>query len=141
MAVSLSTRKPVTELTSEDFAAFPVWEYAIDEETQEDRDETWVRPLNVRQIPTRGYSFQVAAELHAPCGRMFPGFCIVTTARGAVEVNGAVLLGEGAYLPTYFPDELGDHTGLSETDLFPLKFVLRVPVEGEQDVRTGPVPL
>src|SRR3954462_3252023 len=46
MTTSLTTRKPVDELTAADLEAFPVWEYADDEEgDDEDQDETWVRPV------------------------------------------------------------------------------------------------
>jgi hypothetical protein len=35
--VSMTARNPVSQLTPDDFAAFPVWEYATDEEGQEGR--------------------------------------------------------------------------------------------------------
>ena len=40
-------RKPVEKLTLDDFAAFPVWEFALDEESEPDQDETTVRPVPV----------------------------------------------------------------------------------------------
>jgi hypothetical protein len=41
--------KPVDQLTPDDLARHPVWEYAHDEEGVEGRDETWVRP--VKRLP------------------------------------------------------------------------------------------
>jgi len=41
---TLRTRKPIDRLTVDDLVAYPIWEYAIDEEVVDDRDETWVRP-------------------------------------------------------------------------------------------------
>ena len=38
-------RKPVNELTIDDFNKFPVWEFALDEEGDENQDETTVRPF------------------------------------------------------------------------------------------------
>jgi hypothetical protein len=37
--------KPVHQLTPQDFIAFPVWEYDVDAEAEDGRDETWVRPV------------------------------------------------------------------------------------------------
>ena len=40
----MSKSKPVDELTLEDFKESPIWEWAIDEEENDEQDETWVRP-------------------------------------------------------------------------------------------------
>jgi hypothetical protein len=45
----MNISKPVHTLTPDDFVKFPVWEYDLDAETSEGRDETWVRP--VRRYP------------------------------------------------------------------------------------------
>src|SRR5947209_20314005 len=37
-------RRQVYELTLDDLAAFPVWEFRLDEQDQEGRDESTVRP-------------------------------------------------------------------------------------------------
>ena len=37
-------RKAVSELSTRDLEAHPVWEFALDEEGQEGKDETTVRP-------------------------------------------------------------------------------------------------
>ncbi len=42
--------KPVDHLTPEDFQAFPVWEYDLDSEGIEGRDETWVRPVELYPV-------------------------------------------------------------------------------------------
>jgi hypothetical protein len=43
----MSVRKQVYELTLHDLAAFPVWEFRLDEEGEEGRDESTVRPFAV----------------------------------------------------------------------------------------------
>ena len=53
------TRKPVDDLTPRDFSAFPVWEYANDEEGIPGRDETWMRP--VQSLPVSDLSNRIAA--------------------------------------------------------------------------------
>ncbi len=42
----MSSCKPIDELTIEDLKQNPIWEWAIDEEENEEHDETWVKPSN-----------------------------------------------------------------------------------------------
>ncbi|HMB75543.1 MAG TPA: hypothetical protein VKN76_04030 [Kiloniellaceae bacterium] len=45
---------PYHDLSLEDFLAYPIWEWALDEETLPGRDETWVRPMiNVTDVDDR----------------------------------------------------------------------------------------
>ena len=98
MATRLETRKPVDRLTVNDLSTFPVWEYALDEEGIEGRDETWVRPLNTQVVPSGQYSLQVAADFKAACGRTYSGFVDVTTAGEPVDISGGVILHGSDYL-------------------------------------------
>jgi hypothetical protein len=43
----MRVRKQVYELTLDDLAAFPVWEFRLDDEGEEGRDESTVRPYTV----------------------------------------------------------------------------------------------
>jgi hypothetical protein len=143
MRPTLRTRKPIRELTELDINTFPVWEYVIDEEGTgvEDQDETWVRPLRVKQVP-RGYSLQVAADLTTASGLELVGIVELHTAT-RVEVNGAAILSEGRFIVV--PDRsrpcvwevLAEAFGLSEEEVAPLEFVLRVPIEGRKTMRSG----
>lgn len=40
----MSNSKPIDKLTIEDLKQNPIWEWALDEEENEERDETWVKP-------------------------------------------------------------------------------------------------
>lgn len=146
MKVSLKTRKPVDQLVAGDLSAFPVWEYALDEEDVEGRDETWVRPVKTKVVPLGQYSLLVAADLKVASGRTFGGFVVVTTAEGSVEIIGGVILRESDYLPIPSPKQFGfeeskgmllSRLRLSEPDVFPIAYTLRVPIEGEQVLRSG----
>jgi hypothetical protein len=108
MSISLNTRKPVDELQPADFAAFPIWEFAIDEEEIEDQDETWVRPLAATLIEPDLYSLSVAAQFITASGHSIMGFLGVTTALGMLV-----------------------------SDVFPLKFTLQVLLRGESTARQG----
>jgi hypothetical protein len=140
MAVTLATRKPVTELTPGDLAAFPVWEFARGEESALGRDETWVRPVSARRVPRDRSSLQVATEFRAAGGQFYPGFCIVTTARGDVEIVAAIILHGGGYLLADDPEELLARTGLATAELLPITYRLLVPIDGESAPRSGILP-
>src|ERR1700733_14782870 len=138
MGSARNTRKPVNLLTAEDFAAFPIWEYASDEEGVPGQDETWVRPVDSHAVPKYAY-LHVAAQFTAANGRQLSGCVTVSTLNGPPEAcQGAVFHG-GVGLFVSNPkaicfrqsrDELLTALGLAETDLFPLSFRLQVPIDG-----------
>lgn len=140
MTINLRTRKPITKLTPADLETFPVWEFALDEEDVEGQDETWVRPVDSSVVPRGKYSLLVATEFHAACGRSYPGFSIVTTARGQVEIEAGRGLVGGDYLPVDDLDPWLSRTGLTRTELCPITFELRVLIEGERERRRGVLP-
>ncbi len=143
--ISLKTRRPVNRLTLADFRAYPVWEYANDEETLSGRDETWVRPLNVSVVPRRSYT-HVAAEFTTPCGKKYLGSVTVSTLDGTPEVcQGAIRHGR-SWLFVSNPEnfcfeesrrELIQSLGLSEKEMFPLEFRLQIPVAGHPEYHGG----
>jgi hypothetical protein len=128
-------RKSVDLLTPEDFAVFPIWEY--DDEWIEGRDETWVRPIATAVVPQRSYT-HVAADFTAACGRICNGYVTVSTLGRSPEVCQGVIFHGGAALFVSNPEAFGFRQSrnellstltLSESELFPLSFRLRVPVE------------
>ena len=145
MALTPLTPKPVGSLTLADLAAFPIWEYADDEEGLEGRDETWVRPVDARAVPRRSYVL-VAAGFRAACGREFEGTISVSRLEEPSEIfNGVIHGGEDYYLVpnaelAFFDQALTDlltGLGLSESELFPIAYTLRVPFDGEWECRSG----
>lgn len=148
VAVSLQTRKPVDQLTFDDFAAFPVWAYADDEEGVEGHDETWVRPVDTVVVPKRSYA-HVAGDFTAACGKQFAGFVTVSTLDGRPEVCQGVILHHGAYLFVSNLEAFGFDESrerllgalhLRAPELFPLSFRLRVPVAGCAKYSGGVLP-
>jgi len=147
-AVNLKTRKPVDQLTLDDFAAYPVWEYASDEEGIRGRDETWVRPVDAALVPKRSYT-HVAADFTTASGKQFAGFVTVSTLEGAPDVcQGVILLGREylfvsnreAFGFNESRDRLLTTLGLTEPETFPLSFRLRVPVAGRAKYQGGALP-
>jgi hypothetical protein len=45
MSYRVGKSKPLTEVTLEDCLRYPIWEWALDEETQPGHDESWQRPV------------------------------------------------------------------------------------------------
>jgi hypothetical protein len=147
-AVNLRTRKPVDQLALSDFGAFPVWQYADDEEGVEGRDETWVRPVDTAVVPQRSYT-HVAADFTAACGKQFAGFVTVSTLDGPPEVCQGVILHERDSLFVSNPEAFGyeesrkhllGKLSLTEPEVFPLSFRLRVVVAGWQEYSGGELP-
>jgi len=146
--VTLQTRKPVHKLCRKDFDAYPVWQYADDEEGQEGRDETWVRPIDSNSVPKRSYC-HVAVDFATPIGKTYFGFVTVSTLDGAPDVCQGVILYNRKYLFIANPGAFGFDdsrkrllTGLvlTEKQAFPLSFTLRVPVVGHAKYKGGTLP-
>lgn len=153
MSATISTRKPVTKLTAVDLRTFPIWEYAIDEDLQ---DETWVRPVVGKNIRKGSYSQIVATDFITRSGRRLQGFMIVSTAGGKIEVTPGAIVGRVGYrvLPSASRklamarkyawqlrdrDKLIDALRMQEADVFPLRYALRAQVRGENTLREGKV--
>ena len=96
MQATLKTRKPVDKLTAGDLVAFPIWEFASDEEDVEGQDETWVRPVGRKQVPAGAYSQLVASDFTTACGVKLQGFMTVTTAN-EIEISAGAIVGDGFY--------------------------------------------
>jgi hypothetical protein len=154
MPATLKTRKPVVRLTATDLRTFPVWEYAIDEEGDGEQDETWVRPVDCAAIRKGKYSQIVGSDFRTSAGRKLQGFMDVTTARGQVEIAPGGVVGSICYrvLPAVSRklaaarkyewslgerDRLCQSLGVPEVDVFPLRYLLRVPIRGEASAREG----
>jgi hypothetical protein len=63
--------KPVAELTAQDLARYPVWEFDLGGEALSGRDETWVVP--VLDLPVASLSNRVAGVALRLSGREVPG--------------------------------------------------------------------
>ncbi len=136
--VSLETRKPATTLCLSDLSAYPVWEFADDEEGVEGRDESWVRPVDVRVVPRRSYVL-VSAAFKDRRGRDFNGYVVVSTLHGTLDIRSGTIIegGEPLDVPnreqsSYREDRaaLMHRLGLMEAELSPITFTVKVPIEG-----------
>ena len=137
-------RKPVNHLTLADLERFPIWEFALDEEGVEGQDETWVRPVESNAIPRDSRSLTVSATFTLANGNIHHGVVGYSAADGMGSFECGVINSEGVYLfiPHNFPPELPSFIaslGADVRGVFPMKYQLKVPVEGERDLRTGEI--
>lgn len=155
MTPTPATRKPVDRLTAADFSAFPVWEYAIDEEDIPGRDETWVRPVDRARLSRGLYSQLVLSSFKANRGNVFAGFMVVSTASPAPDVQPGALL-TPRYLPLPMlsraqavakrrPWDLDSRRDIlkalrrREDGVFPLAYEVQVPLGRERKLLRGKV--
>lgn len=73
--------KSIDKLRAKDFDAHPCWEYALDEEDADGKDECTVRPLDVGARPSREDQTIVQAVFFFSNGRIRPG-CVTLNAGG-----------------------------------------------------------
>jgi hypothetical protein len=155
MTATLKTRKRVDKLTLADFVAFPIWEFASDEEGVEGQDETWVRPVHRNQVPARAYSQLVASDFTTASGAKIQGFMVVTTAEKS-QISAGSLIGDGSYLvlPNMSEQRAREEglvwarrsrkhflnaLGSTAAKVFPIAYTLRVRIRGENTFRSGVV--
>lgn len=148
MEITPATRKPVNLLTRDDFSAFPIWEYADEEETTEDRDETWVRPVPGQYVPARNYTL-VAADFEASSGLRFQGYVFVSTLEDTPDACQGVIWSGPVEFFVSNPEAVGYERsrsellaglGSAEHELFPLSYRLRIPIEGMEGLWSGTLP-
>lgn len=132
------TRKPIGDLTLADLKAFPVWEYAEDEEGVDGQDETWVRPVPDPADYGPYFTWQVACEFTAAAGARFSGFVIVYGTMGKREVGGAVVLSGGDYFCISTKSSPRD-LGVSSENLFPVTYELIPQLKHLEKVAKGVV--
>ncbi len=141
--------KPVQSVTPEDFAMFPVWEYDLDAEATEGRDETWVRP--VEQYPVTDLDNRVIrASVFLHNGAQMVA-CLGNVALDNAESTREFLTlslwfrGEWVDLARYFdvdhaqrgPEALSRRLGLPVTEVFPISYDISEHAKGLDSVLQG----
>jgi hypothetical protein len=127
--------KPVDDLTPDDFARFPVWEFDTDGESLPGRDETWVVP--VADLPVASLSGRVVGVALRLGGRDEVGLLgniDLADPRSSQEFATLSVWrgGRWFHLARYFdpyrdrsgPRQLAELLGLAVADLFPIRYDL-----------------
>jgi hypothetical protein len=137
----MKIRKQASELTLEDVTAFPVWKFALDEESEEGQDEATVRPCKVSGAvdPSEGMLIIRAVFILADGTKMLG--CVsrpnhADYGLGALQPviltkRGQVLFWHGVIAPG--PKRLAQYYEKLERDstrIFPIKVLSDVPLIG-----------
>jgi len=86
----MNKSKPVDELTIEDLKENPIWEWAIDEEENEEQDETWVRTSETKNFTEELNGSIVLGELTTNNGDKFPMMCGLDIEDDEVSISSVV---------------------------------------------------
>jgi hypothetical protein len=141
---SARVRKQVYELTLDDLSAFPVWEFRLDEEGEEGRDESTVRPYPVSgPLDPADRMFVVRASFTLADGSRMRGYLTPPNRDDAsVGVLQPIIVTDGGQVRFWCgtaapgPKRLAhcyELLGKDAQHLFPVKF------ESEVELTGGPV--
>jgi hypothetical protein len=145
MSINLNTRKSIDKITIEDLEQFPIWEFALDDEEQ---DETYIRPINSRVVPLNNYSMSIYTFFTTASNMEIKGIIEVSTDDGIELGHGALIFNHNyIFIPnnnfnqsTEEYQEIANLMGFSYDKVFPLKFKLAVPIEGNNNIIEGTFP-
>lgn len=132
-------RKPASELMPADLEQFSVWEWASDEEGEEDQDETTVRPVLLDRPLRANISYIIKADFTLADGTVFVG--VFTSAERMPETvgwlhpvifteQGQVLFYYGVMKPA--PQQIlqnYERLGKTAAEVFPIEFHAAAGVE------------
>jgi hypothetical protein len=128
---SSKVRKQLSDLVASDLERYPIWEFAIDEEGEEGRDEETVKPRPELEIadPAEGI-FIVRAEFTAADGTRFDGFVSPHEENHIGYLQPTILTEEGrvpfwfGVVPPGTPELDASYRQLGKTaaQLFPLRY-------------------
>ncbi|OFD49372.1 hypothetical protein BWGOE3_23330 [Bacillus mycoides] len=90
----MNKSKPVDELTIEDLKQNPIWEWAIDEEENEECDETWVKPVETINFTEELNGSIVLGELIIHNDEKFPMMCSIDIENTEVLISSVVFYNE-----------------------------------------------
>jgi|SRR5688572_3697412 hypothetical protein len=134
--------KPLSTLSAEDLAMFALWEYAMD--VEDAFDETAVRPVDSAVVPVDRDDtvYHVACDVALANGRVLTGH--VAVCNGEVELDLPTIVDDAgtAYALEQPPGRREREAferlfGTPFEGVFPLRWQLRLPLDGEAAYRVG----
>ncbi len=139
MNIDLSTRRSIRKVSYADFAAYPVWEWALDEDEQMGAGESFIRPTTLDTIPpTRALHYIVSASTTLSDGTVLPSCLEVTTRNGKPHIEPMFV-----FLLDRHLDFAGVETTTmlsrykKRTNIYPVRWEMAVPFAQEATLRSG----
>ncbi|SHH60093.1 hypothetical protein [Massilia sp. CF038] len=141
MTTDLDSRRSIRTISRADFAGFPVWEWALNEEATLGQNESFVRPTALAAIALeQPCQLVVAATFTLSNGACLPGCVELDIRARKVRAVPMFLLLQDRHL------ELGDEQTLSTlahftkvADVRPVAWELAVPVAGQSGPLRGSI--
>lgn len=141
MTIDLHTRRSIRKIACADFAAFPVWEWAINEDQAHGHRESFVRPTETNSLsldPVRQYI--VSATVTLSDGSALPGCVEVSVRNGKLHMQPMFIFLQDRHLDFSGQETktvLSHYTGRG--DARPVGWQLAVPLDGESTPPRGAV--
>ena len=141
MTLDLAARRSIRKVTHADFAAYPIWEWALDEEPV-GNGESYVRPTSLDVVPVRPDTHCiVAASTTLSDGTLLPSCLEVSMRKGKPQI---------APMFVFLLDRHLDFAGAETTtmlsrykknpaNIYPVAWEMAVPLAGETVLRRGKI--
>ncbi|MFL6656846.1 MAG: hypothetical protein ACJ8GW_02140 [Massilia sp.] len=131
MPTDLDSRRSLRQMTRDDLLAFPVWEWALNEEHGYGQGESLMRPTSLRCLPLTPAQYIVSAEATLSNGAVLPA-CVEVSVRSAkAKVAPMFMFLQDRHLDFDSAETrtvLGHYT--RQDHAHPVSWTLAVPLEG-----------
>ncbi|MES2319692.1 MAG: hypothetical protein V4631_19610 [Pseudomonadota bacterium] len=141
MPIDLDSRRSIRKIAREDFDAYPVWEWALNEEQTHGHGESFVRPTGLTSLsPLLASHYIVGATATLSDGSTLPACAEVSVRAKKLRIEPMFLFLQDRHL-----DFGGEETRtvlshyLKRADARPVSWKLAVPLDGEAAPPKGAV--
>lgn len=141
MTIDLHSRRSIRKIARGDFLAYPVWEWALNEEHTQGNGESFVRPTELVSLPLGpSRQFIVSATATLNDGSVLPACVEVSVRAKKVRIAPMFIFLQDRHLDFGGPETA---TVLSHyikrADAYPVSWELAVPLDGETAPPKGAV--
>lgn len=119
----MSKSKPIDELTIDDLQEYPIWERATDSEGGEERDETWVEPVETDNFTEDLNGSIVLGEANINDEKPIPIMCSIDVERTEATISSII----------FYDEERADYYTIEDRIKqidFPLSITIKLRVNG-----------
>jgi len=141
MTIDLDSRRSIRKIAREDFTAYPVWEWALNEEHTQGQGVSFVRPTALSSLPldqARHYIVSASATLND--GSVLPACAEVSVRGKKVRIAPMFIFLQDRHLDFGGAETktvLGHYT--RQADAHPVSWELAVPLDGQSAPPRGKV--
>jgi hypothetical protein len=141
MTIDLYSRRSIRKIARTDFAAFPVWEWALNEEESQGSGESLLRPTALESLPAGvARQYVVGATVTLNEGSTLAACVEVSLRSNKVQMAPMFIFLQDRHLDFGGAETrtvLGHY--VKRADAHPVSWELAVPVDGEAGPRKGAV--